>query len=244
MKFKEIIKNSEKKYLYLLLVLCFLHALHGFIYSCLPFIFYDPSLTCYSNVNGTTTSFPCDQNFACDKHQYEINYETSFRSITTEFELICSKRFQKPTMQTSILAGTTISGLSMSFIKVNPFKRIYLIIICYFFGGLAAIISSLLNDIVGVAIILFICYLFSYVWYANIYTYASETFPSPLKKIVPSLLTSSYGMGTMIYSLLTLGVDNWRHQMAFYYGIPVLFFIILLSILNKRNKYEPINLVK
>ena len=242
MDFIQIIKNSEKKYLFLILIICFLHALHSFIYTCIPFIFFDPVLQCHFPSNATAT-FMCDQNQACDQYPYEINYEASSRSITTEFELICSKRFIKPTIQSLILAGTTISGFTMSFVKVNPYKRPKIMMICYLMGAITAIISSILSNIWAIAVVLFFSYLFSYVWYANIYTYTSEIFQPPLKKIVPSILTSAFGIGTMFFSLLTLSIDNWRYLMAFYFGIPTIFFVILFYIHDKRYNFVPQNIV-
>ena len=240
MDFLSILRSSEKKHIYLIIILCFLHALNGFIYSCIPFIFYDPILTCHNS----TSSFLCTQNRACGNYPYEINYKESFFSITTEFELICDQRFIKPTVQSMILAGTAISGLTMSFVKVNPYKRMKLMVCCYIIGAITAILSSFLSNLWLVTITIFISYLFSYVWYANIYTYTSEIFELPLKKILPSLLTSSYGIGTMIFSLFTLIIEDWRYLMAFYYGIPTLIFSIIWIIHEKKHGFEPKNLVK
>ena len=241
MDFRQIIKKSERKYIFLLLILCFLHALHSFIYTCIPFIFFDPVLQCHFPSNSTT--FICDQNKACDQYPYEINYEASSHSLTTEFELICAKRFIKPTIQSLILAGTTISGLTMSFVKVNPYKRPKIMMICYLAGAITSIISSFLSNIWGITILLFFSYLFSYVWYANIYTYTSEVFQPPLKKIVPSILASSFGIGTMFFSMMTLLFDNWRYFMAFYFGTPTIFFVFLFYFYEKKYSFEPKNIV-
>ena len=241
--FKTIIQSTEKKYLYLIFILCLLHSLHGFIYTCIPFIFYDPILTCYSMNNETNITFICDQNTACDKYQYEINKNESFYSITTEFELICSQRFAKPIIQSLMLAGTTISGFTMSFFKVNPFKRSKVMQCCYILGSLFGIITAFLDEIWIISAFLFFTYLFSYIWYANIYTYASETFQPPLKKIVPSLLTTSFGLGTMLFSMITLVVQNWRLLILFYYCFPALILTIIFFILDKAYQFSQKNIV-
>lgn len=243
MNFCDILKKSEKKYLILIAILSCLHAMNGFMYSSIPFIFFDPVLTCTSNINGTLISFPCNQNTACDNFQYEINYEASYKSITTEFELICSQRFIKPTVQSLSLAGTAITGLTMSFVRLDPYKRSRIVMISYTIGATAALISSLLYNIWAITAAICIYYMFSYVWYSNIYTFASETFEPPLKKIVPSILSSCYGIGTMSFAMFTIKVDNWRYQMAFFYAIPTLFFLLCFFLHNRRHDFKPKNLV-
>ena len=131
----------------------------------------------------------------------------------------------------------------MSFIKVNPYKRPRIMQICSILGSILFIISTLLSNLWLIAILLFFSYLFSYVWYANIYTYASETFEPPLKKIVPSILTSFFGMGTMVFSITTLVIKDWRILIAFYYGIPTFIFSIIFFFHDKTHGFEPKNIV-
>ena len=116
--------------------------------------------------------------------------------------------------------------------------------ICYTIGATAALIATLLNHIWAITALMCIYYMFSYVWYSNIYTYASETFQPPLKKIVPSILSSCYGLGTMSFSLLTLWVDNWRYQMSCYFAIPTLFFLLCFFLHNRKYDFKPKNHVK
>ena len=241
MDFRSILRSAEPQYIILILILCFLHALNGFIYSSIPFIFFDPVLDCQNTTSGTI--FQCDQNMACGNYNYTINSASSFFSITTEFELICDKRFIKPTVQSLILAGPAISGLTLSFVKVNPFKRMKLMVCSYILGALMAILASTISNIWFVTIAIFLSYLFAYVWYANIYTYTSEVFEPPLKKILPSLLTSSYGMGTMVFSLITLVIEDWRILNAFYFGVPVLIFSVWWIIHEKKHEFQPKNIV-
>lgn len=242
MSFTSIIRNSERKYIFLLIIICFLHGFHGFIYSCIPFIFFDPILTCSNTINGVTNYFPCDQNTACDNFPYKIDYASSRQSITTEFELICSKRYIKPTIQSFISFGCTITALILSFVRLNPYQRSRTIMISYFIALVCAIISSFLKNIWAITFVLFISYLFSYVWISNIYTYASETFEPKLKKIVPSIMAICFGIFTMIFSLFTMVVSNWRYYVTFFYGIPPLIFLILFYLYNKKHNFQPKNL--
>lgn len=239
MSFLSILKNSEKKYLCLLAILCVLHGINGFIYSSIPFMFYDPVLTC----NNGNSSFLCTQNTACGKYPYEIDEEASFHSITKEFDLICENRFIKPTIQAVILAGLASSGLTMSFVKIDPYKRMKLVVTSYIIGAFMALLASAIGNIWFLTAALFLTYLFSSVWYTNVYTYASEVFEPPLKKIIPSLLSSSFGIGTMLFSSITLLVEHWRLLMAFYYGIPVLCGCTVWIIYERRHNFKPKNIV-
>lgn len=237
-----IICNSEKKYIYLLIIISIIHGFHGFIFTCIPFIFKEPILICTSK-NDHSFSFSCDQNTACDNFIYEINHASSQMSLTTEFELICSKRFIRVTIQSLNFLGLTVAALTMVFVKINPYHRLKIMMICNGIASVSAIISSLLYNIWAIALALFSSYFFSYIWYVNVYLYSNETFRLPLRKIVPSILGSSFGVGTIFFSLFALFVENWRYHMAFYKGFPLLVLIGFLYLYNRKYDIQPINIV-
>lgn len=111
-----------------------------------PFIFEVPTLQCHSQA-AATQDFVCSENLVCSGYpnSFEILSNQSSQSLTSEFSLLCAKRFDKALIQTMIMLGQGITCFFFYFFQINArFRKniMYGAEIAYFLFSLLAYFGS------------------------------------------------------------------------------------------------------
>ena len=191
-------------------------------------MFLDPTFKCENGI--------CSQAEACKtKYTYEA---AGFGSITSEFELICENRFWKPLMIMLVLTGTSLTGIFFSFYSIKSKNRGHVILIGFFTSAIFAGISTCLYDLKIVAIFLFLYYVGNYCWYANIYAFVNERYPSEYRKILPSILSASYGVGTMAFAGLSTQLLEWRSLTFYFLTVPTTIVCFITFVFTLFFKFK------
>lgn len=214
----------ELSYKFLLFFLALIHALESFLMSSLPFLFLDPKMECKSEI---LTFENCEIIIS------------DFISIISEFQLYFDKKFWKPILLMSCLLGMCISCIFLTFYTITPKKRGKFLIICMMIGAVIEGFATFVNNLYLLSICLIFGNIFCLCFYSNIYTYVNEIYDPSIRKILPSIFSSSYGIGTMIFVCCTRVFGDWRNLMFYYFSFPVLFLGSIVLIMITIKEFPP-----
>ena len=238
----EIIKTLRKSNLKDLIFLIQLGFTIGYYFTILngyPIWFKQPLILCKNKVTNLT--FLCEENYVCNSSNITFTIEkSSFKSMANEFFLLCERKSEQRKSISIILGGSFFGTIFNSFVFFPSNKKIHYIAICILLSAITTIISTFINNLLIISVLLS-CSSFLYTGVmANLNPLAIDVLSENNSKLAPPFLTFFLGFSGCIYILFSYFIihGNWRILLLVWgiFGLILSFSYTFIKISKNSEK--------
>ena len=218
----------------IIFILAILHGMNSTFTNVIPFWFKEPNYFCFNSKENNY--FECTSKVACsDIYKETFHTNTTFISITSEYDLICENYMYKASLQSFLMvAGFVLTFLAILF-PIPSKKKGTFISIFNLCSGLFCLLSSFLKNEILIAACLSITSSSSVAFYMIVYSYPAEIFKKKkFIKIIPSVFTTSWGFFGAIFAFFAIILRDWKLVNMYFCGFPVIVLSIYFYKLNKE----------
>ncbi|KAL4508170.1 hypothetical protein ABPG72_021543 [Tetrahymena utriculariae] len=229
--------NAHKYQFKVIMLMSLTCLVAAFLNMGFPYLFDTPEVACYNSSQTNEQAIYCTVENACSQNtNYYYPDQNSSKSLTEQFDLICSEDSYEGISGALLLLGGCIGSLYYAD-STEKAGRQRVIKECMWIMAISSLIATFSINIYMFSL----CLLFFGIGFRAFFNaciiYLTETTSNTIRQLAPNILSIGWALGQIIIAFLAMINTSWYYFTFIYTAIPLLVLITFSRTIVESPRY-------